>query len=502
MTRPSISLARPSRRLSRGPVSLCNGYDALPVELQLFQGAGGQQLDRKILGVPALPSAGNSDSKYIFTWFPDGTTKIQPNKLRQSLEFSIDQEELGIPQGKLSKRLLWKKVYLQSAKDIAKPTVTLYHRSTADRAAFEDNLGGKHINLHDPNITSERNLERRSHTAAIEDQRIAATVITKHLQSETPQNTDHISNQTVIGTPMTSDSLDPAPVPSTDNSRAQHRPLVVGLTKPSTPSSKMDSTEAAAALNHEIEKNVKANTKSAAPAEETPAVEASQPKQKKEKAPKQPKPQKATPAAAPTSPALIDLRVGHILRAIAHPNADSLYVSTIAMGDPEGTEHTQVDEETGKVVRTVCSGLNGLVPLAEMQDRKIIVVANLKPVNMRSIKSAAMVLAASPKQEEGADPHAPDRVVELVMPPEGSEAGDKVYFEGWPYGEGKGPEKQLNPKKKQWEAIQPGFYTGEDLTVGFDAGKCDEVEGSEKGALVVQDKGKCTVKTLKGAVVR
>jgi tRNA-binding EMAP/Myf-like protein len=136
-----------------------------------------------------------------------------------------------------------------------------------------------------------------------------------------------------------------------------------------------------------------------------------------------------------------------------------------------------------------------------MQDRKVIVVANLKPVNMRSIKSAAMVLAASPPAPPDADPHAADRVVELVIPPEGAEAGDAVYFEGWEYGEGKGPEKQLNPKKKQWEAIQPGFFTSEELVVGFDAGK-SEVEGEKKGMLVVEGKGKCTVKTLKGAVVR
>ena len=265
-------------------------------------------------------------------------------------------------------------------------------------------------------------------------------------------------------------------------------------------SSTVDTTTSAMAkadLNKEIEKNVSSNTGATAPADDA----ANPPTKKKEKAPKQPKPPKATPAAAPLSPALLDLRVGHILRAINHPNADSLYVSTIAMGDPEGTEHTQLDEQTGKVVRTVCSGLNGLVPLAEMQDRKVIVVANLKPVNMRSIKSAAMVLAASPQQPEGADPHAPERVVQLVSPPEGSEAGEKVYFAGWEYGEGKGPEKQLNPKKKQWEGIQPGFFTDDDLTVGFDAGR-SEVEGSEKGLLVVEGKGKCTVKSLKGAVVR
>jgi len=228
---------------------------------------------------------------------------------------------------------------------------------------------------------------------------------------------------------------------------------------------------------------------------------ANAPTKKKEKAPKQPKPPKATPPAAPLTPALIDLRVGHILRAIAHPNADSLFVSTIAMGDPEGAEHTQIDEETGQVVRTVCSGLNGLVPLEEMQNRKVIVVANLKPVTMRGIKSAAMVLAASPKAEEGADPHAADRVVELVTPPEGAEAGDKVFFEGWPYGDGRGPEKQLNPKKKQWEAIQPGFYTSDDCVVGFDASK-SEVGGIDKGDLIVEGKGRCTVKSLKSAVVR
>jgi len=267
----------------------------------------------------------------------------------------------------------------------------------------------------------------------------------------------------------------------------------------------MASSAEAAALEKEIAENVKVNTTSAAPSEDNPTAPPPQAqptqKPKKEKGPKPQKPSAAA-VAAPTTPALIDLRVGHILRAITHPNADSLYVSTIAMGDPEGTDHTSIDEETQKVVRTVCSGLNGLIPLSEMQNRKIIVVANLKPVNMRSIKSAAMVLAASPKQPEGADPHAADRVVELVNPPENAEAGDKVYFEGWPYGEGKGPEKTLNPKKKQWEAIQPGFYTGEDLVVGFDAGLCEEVEGSAKGNLVVEGKGVCTVKSLKGAVVR
>lgn len=211
---------------------------------------------------------------------------------------------------------------------------------------------------------------------------------------------------------------------------------------------------------------------------------------KKEKAPKQTKP--APAAEKPFSPALIDLRVGHILKAENHPNADSLYVSTIDCGDAPGTENTS--EYEGKTVRTVCSGLNGLVPLEEMQNRKIVAVCNLKPVTMRGIKSAAMVLAASPR---GDDAHAGP--VELVNPPSASEAGERVYFEGW---EGE-PEAQLNPKKKVWDECQVGFTTTEEKVVGFDAGAVEKLKDSGKGvALLRTREGVCSVKTLAGATVR
>jgi aminoacyl tRNA synthase complex-interacting multifunctional protein 1 len=231
------------------------------------------------------------------------------------------------------------------------------------------------------------------------------------------------------------------------------------------------------------------------------AVKGEQKTQKKEKKEKAPKPQKAPAAAAPLSPCLIDLRVGHILKAIKHPEADSLYVSTIAMGDKAGTDDTS--EYEGQVVRTVCSGLNGLVPLEEMQGRKVIVVCNLKPVKMRGIKSCAMVLAASPKLKEGEEDHHAGPV-ELVTPPADSKAGERVFFEGWK-GE---PEGVLNPKKKVWEMIQPGFTTTADLEVAFDAGVVKELskEGEPAktgiGKLVTESGGVCKVKTLTGAVVR
>lgn len=228
-------------------------------------------------------------------------------------------------------------------------------------------------------------------------------------------------------------------------------------------------------------------------------VASAQEQKKKEKAEQKAKQKQNKPAPEqPLSPALIDLRVGHILKAEKHPNADSLYVSTIACGDKPGTDNTS--EFEGQVVRTVCSGLNGLVPLEEMQKRKIIAVCNLKPVTMRGIKSCAMVLAASPRLKEGDDPHAGP--VELVNPPTEAQAGDRVFFDGW---EGE-PEGQLNPKKKVWDDCQLGFTTTDDLNVAFDRSAVEKLKNADYGnkslATLKTKSGQCTVKTLKGATVR
>lgn len=227
-------------------------------------------------------------------------------------------------------------------------------------------------------------------------------------------------------------------------------------------------------------------------------------KKKKEKQPKQTRP--AAPAAPvkPLGPNLIDLRVGHILKCERHPDADSLFVSTMDVGDAPGTKDTTLHEPSGKTVRTVCSGLNGLVPLESMQNRKVVAVCNLKPVKMRGITSCAMVLAASPRLAEGEeDNHAGP--VELVEIPEGAAAGTRIEFEGF---EGE-PEGQLNPKKKVWEAMQIGFTTLEaDGTVAFDRSRTEVLAG-DKGEgkpdisrLRVKGGAECKVPTLRNAVVR
>ncbi|KAI0335930.1 nucleic acid-binding protein [Cubamyces sp. BRFM 1775] len=161
--------------------------------------------------------------------------------------------------------------------------------------------------------------------------------------------------------------------------------------------------------------------------------------QKKEKKAKEPKPQedkkKAEDAGEPV-PSMIDLRVGRIVDIKKHPDADGLYVEQIDFA-----------EETGP--RTVVSGLVHYIPIEDMRDKILVGVCNLKPANMRGVKSFAMVLCATHKDGK-------DAGIELVQPPAGAKPGDRVYFEGFEANE---PLSQLNPKKKIFETIQPGFTT-------------------------------------------
>ncbi|KAF4577170.1 tRNA-binding domain-containing protein [Pleurotus pulmonarius] len=137
-------------------------------------------------------------------------------------------------------------------------------------------------------------------------------------------------------------------------------------------------------------------------------------------------------------PSMIDLRVGHIVDIKKHPDADSLYVEQIDLG-----------EDTGP--RTVVSGLVNYIPIEEMRDRYLVAVCNLKPANMRGVKSFAMVLCATSKEGK-------DGGIEIVQPPANAKVGDRVYFEGAEF-ENAPPLTQLNPKKKIFETIQPGFTT-------------------------------------------
>lgn len=135
---------------------------------------------------------------------------------------------------------------------------------------------------------------------------------------------------------------------------------------------------------------------------------------------------------------LLDIRVGRILRAWKHDEADSLYVEEVDIGEPEP--------------RIICSGLVKYIPLEHLQGKKVIVLSNLKPRNMRGVKSSGMLMAASDAKHEN---------VELLFPPEQATTGERIWF-------GAEDEKDNQPaaatpnqiqKKKIWELVQPHLKT-------------------------------------------
>lgn len=93
--------------------------------------------------------------------------------------------------------------------------------------------------------------------------------------------------------------------------------------------------------------------------------------------------------------------------------------------------------------------------------------------------------ATSPDGKEGMGS------VELVAPPEGSEPGDRVYFEGY---ETVKALEQLPPKKKIFETIQPGFTTLETREAAW-------IDSNDKSkiAKIKTDKGYCKAPTFVGA---
>ncbi|CAB4299949.1 unnamed protein product [Prunus armeniaca] len=177
------------------------------------------------------------------------------------------------------------------------------------------------------------------------------------------------------------------------------------------------------------------------------------------------KKQKATKsvAEAEISISRLDIRVGLITKAQKHPDADSLYIQEIDVGEGQ--------------TRTVVSGLVKYIPIEEMQNRKVCVLCNLKPATMRGIKSQAMVLAASNSD------HA---TVELVNPPKAAQVGERVTFPGFA-GE---PDEVLNPKKKVWESLQVDLHTNTDLVACY------------RNIPLTTSAGVCTVSSICGGSIR
>lgn len=170
--------------------------------------------------------------------------------------------------------------------------------------------------------------------------------------------------------------------------------------------------------------------KSPSPPQSQEQVKEKKEKPKKEKAEK---PANKIEGGGDVDVGRLDMKVGLIRSAKKHPDADSLYVEEVDVGEEKP--------------RTVISGLVKFIPEAEMQNRKAILLCNLKPSKMRGIMSEAMVMCASTPEK-----------VEILSPPEDSQPGDPVLVDGYE----RRPDAQLNPKKKIFEAVAPDLKVNGD----------------------------------------
>ncbi|KAG0327362.1 hypothetical protein BG000_000992 [Podila horticola] len=165
----------------------------------------------------------------------------------------------------------------------------------------------------------------------------------------------------------------------------------------------------------------------------------------------------------------LDIRVGVVRSVANHPDAESLYIELVDVGDMDG--------ELKKEPRTIVSGLVHHVPKEYLEGRAVIVVGNMKPSKLRGVMSEGMLLCA---MEQDADGQVTK--VALLEPAEGSQPGDKVIFEGYT-DQDTVPAPVLTPKRKWFEkarihfSVQDGvaYYKGSPFKTVLGLVRCKSI---------------------------
>jgi len=182
----------------------------------------------------------------------------------------------------------------------------------------------------------------------------------------------------------------------------------------------------------------KTHEKTIQPEPKPDSKEGGKEKKQKEKKPKQ----DSKPAAVKeeSSPfARVEMKVGKILSARKHENADKLFIETIDVGEPEP--------------RQIVSGLVGHYTAEQLTGHRVIVITNLKPAPLVKVTSYGMVLAAKIETPSGHD----GKLVQLVEPPASAKVGEVIRVEG----EEGDPDGQVDAKKANspWSLIFPDLKT-------------------------------------------
>ncbi|TPP57058.1 Aminoacyl tRNA synthetase complex-interacting multifunctional protein 1 [Fasciola gigantica] len=147
--------------------------------------------------------------------------------------------------------------------------------------------------------------------------------------------------------------------------------------------------------------------------------------------------QRGTDVEGPVDVGRLDMRVGRIVEVERHPNADSLYVEKVDLGEGR--------------LRTVVSGLVKFVPMEALQNKIGIFLCNLKPAKMRDVESEAMLMCASAPESGVVEPL-------IILDSDSVSLGDSVVVPGYTHN----PDDQLKPKKKIFEQVKPDLRVDQD----------------------------------------
>lgn len=159
----------------------------------------------------------------------------------------------------------------------------------------------------------------------------------------------------------------------------------------------------------------------------------------------------------------LDIRCGRIKECGRVPDADSLYLLKVDVGEEQP--------------RQVVSSLVKHYKEEELKDRQVVVYCNIKPGKMRNFESQAMVLAAT--KDKGAEAEQ----CELLAPPPGTLEGTRVMCGDLEAGS-LSAAQSIKHISKVWNQVQPLLQTN---------GKC---EATFNGTVWTMKEGPVTVGSL------
>lgn len=156
----------------------------------------------------------------------------------------------------------------------------------------------------------------------------------------------------------------------------------------------------------------------------------------------------SNPATSPSSQSvkspeleLLEIRVGTIVEIEKHPEADSLYVEKVDVGEASGP-------------RTIVSGLVNYCSPESLLHRKVVVLCNLKPRPFKGIPSHGMLLCAS---------NADKTKVEPLTPAASCPNGELIQFSDHVMS----PIEASNRASKAFSKIGEDFFVNDHLQATF-----------------------------------